>query len=140
MKFLLVGTQFSPGATALITKGLAQRAQVTLRAEPENPYDSLAVRVFVPRESVLTSPDLDEALAAFGLTYATLEWPFALGHLGATQVTKAAKAALREGHQFSVVSEWHQLPEAARSSGRLIQHGNGTNLIELGERNVGAPQ
>ena len=133
MKFLLVGSMFSQGAPALIAKGLRQGAPVSLVAEPENPYDANAVKVFVAREDVLASPELDEALAEFALTLATMEWPFAIGHLGAKYETKAAKAALREGHQFCLVLDWKGLPEASRSVGRLIQHPNGSNFVEVDE-------
>jgi hypothetical protein len=131
MKFLLVGTAFTPGAQALIVKGLPQYAPVILRAEPTNPYDALAVRVLVPRDSVIESPELHEALAAFALTLDSMEFPFHLGHLGAKSETKAAKAALREGHSFALCAQWHSLDEAARSAGRLIQHPNGSNLVEV---------
>ena len=133
MKFLLVGQRFSQGAPALIAKGLPQRAEVTLRAEPDNPYDANAVRVFVARDSVVSSPELDEALAAFGLSVGAMEWPLAIGHLGATAVTKAAKAALREGHQFALCGEWHRLSEPARTVGKLVQHLNGSNFVEVAE-------
>ena len=131
MKFLLVGTVFTPGAVALIAKGLPQYAAVTLRAEPENPYDANAVRVLVERNSVVESPELHEALAAFGLTFEGMEFPFPLGHLGAKYETKTAQAALREGHQFRLAAEWHSLGEAPRGSGRLIQQPNGSNLVEV---------
>jgi len=131
MKFLLVGTMFTQGAPAIVAKGLAQGASVTLRAEPENPYDANAVKVWVEREAVLESPELDEALAAFGLSVATLEWPFPIGHLGAKYETKAAKAALQEGHQFKLATDWARLDEAARAQGRLIQHPNGSNFVEV---------
>lgn len=132
MKFLLVGVTFAQGAPALLAKGLPQYAAVELRAEPDNPYDSNAVRVYVARDAVAESGELSEALAGFGLSVETLGWPFALGHLGASYVTKAAKRALAEGHQFRLVSEWHQLPEEARNVGRLILHANGTILVEVG--------
>ena len=48
MKFLLVGSQFAPGAPAMLAKGLAQRAQVALIADPTNPYDAQAVKVLLP--------------------------------------------------------------------------------------------
>jgi hypothetical protein len=131
MKFLLVGTGSTPGAAALIAKGLPQYAGVILQAEPENPYDALAVRVLVPRDSVIESPELHEALAAFALTLESMEFPFPLGHLGAKSETKAAKAALREGHSFALCAEWHSLGGEARSAGRLIQHPNGSNLVEV---------
>jgi len=131
MKFLLVGTSFTPGAQALISKGLPQRAEVILQAEPENPYDALAVRVFVPIESVLPSDDLDEALAGFGTSLDGLGFPFCLGHLGAKAETKAAKRASAEGHQFSLCTEWHRLDEEGRGIGRLIQYSNGTCLVEI---------
>jgi hypothetical protein len=131
MKFLLVGTAFTLGAPAIISKGLPQFARVTLQAEPENPYDPNAVRVFVARDAVIESPELHEALAAFGLTFETLDFPFPLGHLGAKAETKAAKAALREGHQFELCAAWHLLAENARSAGRLIQHPNGSILVEV---------
>ena len=133
MKFLLVGSMFSQGAPALIAKGLRQGAEVTLQAEPENPYDANAVKVFVARESVLPSNELAEALAEFALTLDTMQWPFAIGHLGAKAETKAAKAALREGHSFALCAAWHQLSVASRSVGRLIQHPNGSNFVEVGE-------
>jgi hypothetical protein len=133
MKFLLVGQVFAPGATAIITKGLSQYAGVMLVAEPENPYDANAVRVFVPRESITLNAELDEALAAFALTSAALTFPFAIGHLGAKYETKAAKAAMREGHQFRLATDWHGLSGNSRTSGRLIQHPNGTCLIEVND-------
>ena len=133
MKFLLVGSMFSQGAPAIIAKGLRQGALVTLQAEPENPYDANAVKVFVAREDVLPSDELSEALAEFALTLDTMEWPFAIGHLGAKYETKAAKAALREGHQFRLCGEWHSLNEATRSQGRLMQHPNGSNFVEVSE-------
>ena len=124
---------FSQGAPAIIAKGLRQGAKVTLQAEPENPYDANAVKVFVAREDVLPSDELSEALAEFALTLATMEFPFAIGHLGAKYETKAAKAALREGHQFRLALDWASLPEASRSVGRLMQHPNGSNFVEVGE-------
>ena len=133
MKFLLVGTTFAPGAPALLAKGLRQGAQVALRAQPENPYDANAVRVWLERGEVLVSDELSEALAGFGLSTDTLQWPFALGHLGAGYATKAAKRALAEGHQFRLVSEWHQLPDELRGAGHLIQHANGTTLVEVSD-------
>jgi len=133
MKFLLVGSMFSQGAPALIAKGLRQGAAVTLQAEPENPYDANAVKVFVARESVLPSNELAEALAEFALTLDTMQWPFTIGHLGAKYETKAAKAATREGHQFRLALDWKGLSEASRSVGRLIQHPNGSNFVEVAE-------
>jgi hypothetical protein len=118
---------------ALIAKGLPQYAAVTLVAEPENPYDANAVRVFVTRESVLECAELDEALGGFGLTLTTLTFPLAIGHLGAKYETKAAKAALREGHQFHLGADWQGLPAGPRESGRLTQYPNGTCLIEVAE-------
>jgi len=122
---------FSQGAPALIAKGLRQHAAVTLRAEPENSYDANAVKVWLERDAVIESPELDEALAAFGLSVETIEWPIAIGHLGAKATTKAAAAALREGHSFELCAKWHDLSEAARTKGRLTQHSNGTNIVEV---------
>ena len=133
MRFLLVGTHFAPGAVAVIAKGLGQGAKVTLRAEPDNPYDAQAVKVWVERDAVAEGPELEEALAGFGLSVASIAWPLALGHLGAKYETKAAKVALREGHQFRLVSDWHGANEATRGTGRLIQHANGTCLVEVTE-------
>ena len=126
MRFLLVGTHFAPGAAAVIAKGLGQGAKVELRAEPDNPYDAQAVKVWVERDAVAEGPELEEALTGFGLSVASIAWPLALGHLGAKYETKAAKAALREGHQFR-----HGANEAVRGAGRLIQHANGTCLVEV---------
>ena len=128
MRFLLVGTVFTQGALAVIAKGLRQAVQVELRAEPENPYDANAVRVFVGREEVQPSEELAEALAAFGLSVEAITWPMAIGHLGAKYETKAAKAALREGHQFHLASEWHA---EAKPVGRLMQHSDGVLMIEV---------
>ena len=131
MKFLLVGTGFTPGASAVIAKGLRQNALVTLVAEPENPYDAQAVRVFVARDEVVESPELAEALGGFGLSVDAIQWPLQLGHLGAKAETKAAKAAVAGGHHFALCAKWHDLGGPA--VGRLIQHGNGTNLVEVGD-------
>ena len=136
MKFLLVGTAFTPGASAVIAKGLGQRAQVALVAEPENPYDAQAVRVFVTRDEVHESPELTEALAAFGLSVETIQWPLQLGHLGAKAETKAAKAAIAGGHHFELCMKWHGVRAQPGSAewgafGRLIQHSNSTNIIEV---------
>ena len=138
MKFLLVGTGFTPGAVAVIAKGLRQNARVALVAEPENPYDAMAVRVFVTRDEVAQSAELAEALAPFGLSVETIQWPLQLGHLGAKAETKAAKAAIAGGHNFALCAKWHGVraqPDNAEwgASGHLIQHGNGTNLVEVGD-------
>ena len=133
MKFLLVGQMFSQGAPALIAKGLPQRAEVTLRAEPENPYDANAVKVWVDRDAVMVTDELTEALAAFGMSLETIEWPLAIGHLGAKAETKAAKAASREGHQFALCAAWHRLSEPTRSVGKLVQYPNGSNFVEVAE-------
>jgi hypothetical protein len=129
MKFLLVGTFSIPGAAAIISKGLAQYAAVLLRAEPENPYDAEAVRVLVARDEVIRTAELEEALVSYGLGFGGLQFPFAIGHLGAKYSTKAAQAALREGHQFRLVQDWHGV---GAQSGRLIQHPDGTKLVEVG--------
>lgn len=129
--FLLVGQAFTQAARAVIALGLPQRAFVELRAEPDNPYDAQAVRVLVSRDSVTDSSELDEALAAFGLTVATVEWPLALGHLGAKATTKAAKAALQAQHTFALCETWHRLAEGQREVGRLVQYGDGTVLVEV---------
>ena len=131
MRFLLVGTTFTPGAQAIIAKGLGQGARVTLIAEAENPYDTQAVRVFVAQSEVIPSAELDAALVPFGLSVDTIRWPLQLGHLGAKATTKAAKTAQAEGHRFELCAEWHV--GGAPPHGRLIQHGNGTNLIECDE-------
>lgn len=152
MKFLLVGSFATKGAAAVIAKGLPQHAEVRLVAEPGNPYDPLAVKVYVARGVLRDSEALAEALAGSGLSEATL-WSedgvlwegehgadplFPLGHLGAKYETKAAKAALREGWQFRLAREWHggggeggaRVGEAPPARGKLIQCADGTKLIE----------
>lgn len=131
MKFLLVGTGFIPGANAIISKGLRQRATVTLQGEPENPYDPLAVRVSVDQGEVVPNAELDEALAGFGLALSGLSWPFPLGHLGAKAETKAAKRASAAGHHFELCAEWHKLPEWLRVNGHLVLQSDGTIIIEV---------
>ena len=130
MKFLLVGTAFTPGAVALVAKGLPQGAEVELRAEPENPYDAYAVRALVARSEIRPNDVLTEALAGFGLSLDSIAWPLQLGHLGAKAETKAAKAAIAAGHQFDLCAKWHGAAGGGPLKGRLIQHGNGTNIIE----------
>lgn len=132
VKFLLVGTQFSQGAPALLAAGLPQGARVELRADPTNPYDPLAVRVYALREEVKESPALEEALAGHALALAALEWPFPLGHLGANEGTKAAKLARSAGLRFFLAAEWHNLPEATRAEGRLVFEGSGAITIATG--------
>ena len=61
-----------------------------------------------------------------------MEWPFGVGHLGAKYETKAAKAAIAEGLQFHLVTDWHGLEGDSRSDGHLVQYPNGTCLVEVG--------
>jgi len=132
-KFLLVGQVFHPGAVAVLTHGLRQGAPVTLVAEPENPYDALAVRVEVARSEVLTCDALEEALAGFGLTFRTLSDPFVLGHLGAGYGTKAAKRAGGEGN-FALAREWHERKgESNTTTGFLLFDATGNVFINAGE-------
>ena len=130
-KFLLVGSQFVQGAQAVLAKGLSQSARVALVAEPSNPYDPLAVKVWVDRAQVADSADLDDALGLFGLSLGAIEWPLALGHLGASRETKVAKAAAKAGLTFDVVAKWHQLAEGDRASGSLRFEGSGHVTIEV---------
>jgi len=134
MKFLLVGSYFTQGALAVITKGLRQGATVTCVAEPENPYDRDAVRVFVARSEIIDCPEVREALGEFALTLETLQDPFPLGHLGAKATTKAAKLALAEGLQFGLAADWHLLADSERNPARLLQHANGTCLVSVAEQ------
>lgn len=103
---------------------------MTCVAEPENPYDRDAVRVFVARSEIIDCPEVREELAKFALTLETLQDPFPLGHLGAKATTKVAKLALAEGLQFNLAASWHLLPDSERNPARLLQHANGTCLVE----------
>ena len=130
-KFLLVGTQFALGAAALLASGLPQRAPVALVADPDNPYDSLAVRVLVARSAVVESPDLSFALAGAGLDLDSIVWPAMLGHLGASRETKAAKRTMQAGLHFATAKDWHSLREAERTAGTLEFQGGGSILIDV---------
>ena len=91
------------------------------------------MKVWVDRDAVMVTDELTEALAAFGMSLETIEWPLAIGHIGAKAETKAAKAALREGHQFALCAAWHRLSEPTRSVGKLVQYPNGSNFVEVAE-------
>lgn len=131
MKFLLVGSQFAPGAPAMLAKGLPQRAEVLLQAEPDNPYDALAVKVLVGKSQVVRGPELEEALAGHAIAWDDLTFPFMLGHLGASMETKAAKAAVKAGLKFMGVKAWHELAPEARSRGVLVFEGFGPITVEV---------
>jgi len=124
-KFLIVGTYYNPGANALLDFGLRARAEVTLRAEPDNPYDPEAVEVLVEANAITPSEALDEALVGFGLTVATLPFPFRLGHLAAKYETKTAKRALAGGVTFSLAKDAKGLER-----GHLVFESNGSVMVE----------
>jgi hypothetical protein len=133
MKFLLVGQHFALGAEALLEFGLRQGARVELLAEPTNLFDANAVRVEVEQGEVAWGGSkLAEELAGYGLTTETMTWPFHLGHLGATEGSRAAKEARKAGVGFGLVAQWHKLPPEVRGSGRLLFEGGGaiTVLVE----------
>lgn len=68
----LVGARQRPPAQALL-EALPAGAQLGLQPEPENPYDSSAVRVMVGPEEISWSQELEEKLEGYGFTREELE-------------------------------------------------------------------
>ena len=65
----IVGAFYRPPAKALLDH-MPVGAKLILRAEPENPYDSNAIAVWFPQETMIliSKPALDEVLAGYGTT------------------------------------------------------------------------
>lgn len=100
IKTLLVGSHFVPPAKLLI-EALPAGAKLLLRAEPENPYDEHAIKVWVESGEVPESqhPNLSTFLPGAGVTIeellATPEW--CLGHVAASGGKPLAKVGLSQG-------------------------------------------
>ena len=96
---LLVGAWARPPAKQVLAV-LPAGAQLTLQAEPENPYDANAVRVMVSPEVIPESQytALDEALLTVGHTLEMLmsSGPLQLGYLPAQAGKPLAKARQQE--------------------------------------------
>ena len=96
----LVGAHFYPPATGIL-RALPQGTPFRLQPEPENPYDSKAIKVFVSVEDIakqLTPAAIDIALAGTGLEWGDIEGQFelCLGHIADSDGRVLAKARASE--------------------------------------------
>lgn len=101
LKTILVGSHFVPPAKLLL-QALPSEARVELRPEPDNPYDPLAIKVFVDPSEINADALrlLEEPLAASGFSIdEVVNSPevICLGHVAATDGKPLAKASAASG-------------------------------------------
>ncbi len=129
---LLVGSRFRPPAK-IILDHLSSNTLVRLEAEPDNPYDEHAIRVYV---SVRELPEseyeaLREELPSAGSDLAELlilDEDIWLGYLAASDGKPLAKAQMFEA---DLVGN-RELKGA--TSGRLVFGASGEAIVEVEER------
>lgn len=137
MKVILVGMHFNPPSKTLLAS-LREGAEVELRREDGNVYDSAAVEVWVERSEFDWEilEELVEELEASGTTLRDLrerkEWR--LGHVGASNGKPLAKARRLTGEElYGNVELRMKWRDEAFPKGRLQQTGDGLVAIEIGE-------
>lgn len=135
---LLVGMHFRPPAKTLLAS-LPSGTPLRLQPEPENPYDPLAVAVFVPSTAFPDSqkPILESALPNNGFTLeevlAQNEWH--LGYVGASDGKPLAKANASGGNfvgnaEFLPVVQAQNL-EGGLCHGLLGFAGDGSPTVQI---------
>lgn len=136
LKLLLVGSHFNPPAKTILLC-LRNGTEVTLRREPENPYDEFAIGVYVGGADVEWS-ELDkeaEDLKGYGLSLDELRTrpEFKLGHVGASGGKPLAKASKLCGEDLSGTREILRGVEGREElpKGRLEFRGDSLTTIEV---------
>ena len=96
----LVGAHFHPPAKALLAQ-LRTGTELTLRREPDNPYDSNAIGVWLNWADVGPVSedqlrDLASSLAGYGWSVDDIDGPVQLGHIAAKTGEAASIAPLMD--------------------------------------------
>lgn len=101
IKTLLVGS-FSHPPAGLLLQNIPGGVELILQPEPENPYDSGAIRVLIASDNIPASRDqeLELLLPGAGLTLSELrcEPQWMLGHVAANGGKPLSKAGLTQGN------------------------------------------
>lgn len=140
---LLVGMHFRPPAKTLLAS-LPSGTPLRLQPEPENPYDPLAVAVFVSSAAFPDSqkPILESVLPNNGFTLeevlAQSEWH--LGYVGASDGKPLAKANASGGNfvgnaEFLPIVRQHNI-ERGQCNGLLGFAGDGSPMVIIDTDNA----
>ncbi len=140
---LLVGSHFRPPAKCVLSS-LPSGTSLTLRPEPENPYDSEAVAVYLsPREIPESAHEsLSRELPSFGSSLDELlsqEEPLHLGYLARESNKDLKKRAESTGLELQTAAEVLQIDHVRAPFGKienlaeasLLWGPNGESLIKI---------